>query len=323
MTPESRVIAQAMHEYNAGALHEGYGLLREHLATKAGELSIKQAALETELQEIEHMEQNVDFIRQSVELLPEANYEHKAKLTHDSTKNAYWKVNKPENYLAIHGLTDRLVWIEKRSSLGSRIVTDWMPAYVVGANKRLGLLASDPSNGDLIVSNTRKARRLADHYSQVMQDPNPDLLKELYDPARNILAVHDGQKHARKLGERDTRLIVTALSDADLHDYNVLSHLMNLAALFDVQREWSRVLLNYTKGASPEDVIHLKAILETRYGKQPELPLVAWESYEAPETEEDIQTEPVDVKRLSRKERQERFRAAFHQRRQEYLQRKQ
>lgn len=261
MTPESQIIARAQHEFNAGALAQRYDLIRQQLAFQGGQIVVGSEARsqfateQREQQEIQkqrsYEEKNAKFIARSVLMLP---------WIHEPI------ANKPQNYLAVQGLMDRVVWVKHNK------YNQTSPQYVVGANPKRGLVTHGRGNFDIEVHTTRKARKLAGHFSNILHNPDPALLEEVYRPETDSFLVRERHSMTKTLKLGSHEAYSDHFPDAYLHEYGVVSHLMHLASIFNVQHEWGNLLKTHTGKAPKGEVSQLKGIFEAHFGKQPELP---------------------------------------------------
>lgn len=270
MMDESKIVIRTMHELNGSALEKQYSLMREHLASEAGHLTVgaafaaqrqeylteKEAAERQQKFEAsvkEHRIQNVKFITSTVDFLPSGVFGKGPKLKFP---------NKPKSYLPALGTLDRTVFIppyKYHSEYGES-----RAYYVVGANVKKGLLLSEGGEGDgssyIMLVQGRQARKAARHFSQIPGNLNQQSLANLYDPESDSLKITDQNGH---LVSSENRKIISQIDDATMYDFNVPTHLMHLTALFDVRSEWEKNVLDpYTKGISSDQVAELKGVLE-------------------------------------------------------------
>lgn len=268
---ESKIVTRAIYELNASTLEQQYALLRNHLASEAGQLTVgaafaaereqylseKEAAdrqQRFEAQVRQHETQNVNFIASTVQMLPYFSaYSGGASFP-----------NTPENYLPAIGALDRTIFLPHRSyDFDPRNRKGLVAWYVVGANTKRGLIvcrddfADDDKNYVGLIEG-RRARKAARHFSQIPGNLNQQALAGLYDPESDSLKVTEENGHT--LTSYSSK-ILSRIDDATMEDFKVPIHLMHLTALFGVRKEWEeQVLDEYTSDVSGDQIAELKEV---------------------------------------------------------------
>lgn len=257
MTPEEQAANRTTFEYNAGALQQVYGSMRHAIALDIEQAAALEAIRHEAWRQQERSElDNVNFIRDSTRLLPQPH----------ERGDDYFIIKRSADYVAVHGLIKHTVSLQTPFSADT--LDDYeetrlrLAAYIVGAKPREGIIVS--SGTDVMRLTDRRARKLAKQYSGVLQEPDIDYISSFYQSEESLFTP------ARRLAA-DQNTKVLRLSNEDMRGYGVFNHLMHLAALFSMQQEWGRVLTKYTSEAPQDAVEQSKALLETRYGKQPAL----------------------------------------------------
>lgn len=213
------------------------------------------------------------------------------KVTHHT---GFEVVYNPDTVLKVHGLLTNVLWLErnlgqaaqsngKNRYLVHQNIFYRSPAYIVGANPDRGLLCAtlntvtrpssysenvvDHKQVSLIEISGHTAKKLAKHYAKIQQKPDTEAIKKLFDPTTKKFHFTSNNPISVVIPDNEKTVeTITKLSETQLREYQVLEHLMNLAALFEVQRDWNRTLDRFTVGVSAEQVQTLKEMLEKRYG---------------------------------------------------------
>lgn len=267
---ESKIILRTMQELNGPILEHQYSLLRDHLASEAGQLTVgaafaaerEQYLAEQEIAERqqkfeakvkEHKVQNVKFITSTVNLLPGGLFGYGPQLR-------FW--NSSNSYLPALGTLDRTVFLpDIRYDSDHK---EYSAYYVVGANVKKGLLLSKGGKSDndssyLKLVYGRQARKAARHFSQIPGNLNQQSLASLYDPETDNLKINEQNGHTISSYRNK---IISQIDDATMYDFNVPTHLIHLTALFNVHGKWEKeVLSEYTMGIPDDQVSELKGIL--------------------------------------------------------------
>lgn len=300
MTPETQSIARAIHEQSAEALASGYDALRYSLAIATGKIlidaalpQVKPSVDRSERERIRQEKENAGFILESAALLPPVNGVKLPKSTRENPwqqaalqtqlsdnqssetgrnsvrlhiSNAFNLPNNPENYLALHGLIDRTLWSSTSIKTNYHPRFKYLePTFVIGTNPNLGIVTYRPNNE---TSHNRlhklggwRGKRLARHYEIALKNTDPTDVKRFYHQKSDSFLIHGYYDKAKVVDRSKFTNITGGIPDHDIHNYNVLAHLMNLSALFDVEDKYAEVLEKYTKDAPAQEIKLLKGIL--------------------------------------------------------------
>ena len=353
MMPETQSIARAMHDHGAEALANGYEALRQSLVKPAGELlmgaslrGIDNYMNKTDREQFRQRRENTQFILESASILPEFNtlklpgrpdeqrygkamvqaYLQSAGCSHQGAVeinpiNALRLSDKPENYLTLHGLTDRVIWASQKLDKSIFGKYDYRsPLFVVGTNPKLGIIAFEPGHklhspggGRLYKLEGRQGRRLAKQYAIALKHIDTDNVKPFYESGSNSYLIHGYHKNATTVEKSQFEDVTLGVPDYDIHNYNILAHLMNLSALFGVESHYAEILDKYTQDAPVHEVRLLKGILEGHLdiGDLSELD-ARWSIYEEPihaSDEAHEETTTIDIKSLNKERRRNALRA--------------